>query len=84
MAAAEERTDVSKTANCIECRCLQQTEEAKPYRGGDASPRLETPGWFPELSTEYGTVLVLIHRNFPRFHGNTKREGRRSFEEDCI
>lgn len=56
----------------------------KLYRGGDASLRCEAPGCFPVLSVEWGTVLVSIHRNCPKFHGNIKREGRSSLEEDHI
>lgn len=33
MAAAVERADVSYTANCIKCRCLQQTEKDLYSRG---------------------------------------------------
>jgi len=33
LAAAVERTEVPKTANSFECRCLQQTEKALHWRG---------------------------------------------------
>lgn len=58
--------------------------DRKLYTGGNASPRCKIAGCSPVLDVEWGTVLVSIHRKCPNFHGNIRRKGKRSLEEDHI
>lgn len=82
LATVAERTDVPKLQTELNTDVFNR--QRKLYRRRDGHPRCETPGCLPVFGVEWGAVLKWTHRNYPKFYGNTKTEGRGNLEEDHI